>query len=93
MTNETKHTPTPWHRAGDYIVSEDEIAVAEITNPCLASQTEDANAAFIVRAVNAHEALVRALRELIEAAEEDGRPDRPCVRVARAALALAEGKE
>jgi hypothetical protein len=57
-------TPGPWHVAGrkggwDGVTAEDgtDICALEYNNP--------ANAAFIVRAVNAHDALVAALENLI----------------------------
>lgn len=63
---ETKHTPTPWDMTGDSkaIVSFYDNHLHEIAK--MIGQTEygwskKANAAFIVRAVNAHDALVEAL--------------------------------
>ena len=66
-----KHTPTPWRlgRNGtDYCVFfGDEKFVAD----CEASDTDEdrANAAFIVRAVNSHQALVDALKDAERAFE------------------------
>lgn len=55
------HTPTPWAFNGLHIYAANSFyGIADVTNhngyPCNA-----ANAAYIVRAVNAHEGLVRAL--------------------------------
>jgi hypothetical protein len=97
-TTSNKHTPLPW-RFGDnvgkrptweYVEGQDGQAI------CLIGQTSDgeANAAFIVRACNAHEDLVAALSELVELLE-DNQPDwylKKHFNHARAALAKAEGK-
>lgn len=71
MASETKHTPTPWRaaqtRASEVIWADSIIAIlwdGSGTIGCAAAtETDRANAALIVRAVNAHDALVRALRE------------------------------
>lgn len=64
------------------------------------SETE-ANAAFIVRAVNSHDALVEALEDIIHAAFEHGNkglsgktldPDGELLGAAKEALALAKGE-
>jgi hypothetical protein len=65
-----EHTPTPW-RAVIYGNSEWEVwggdlLVADVTTPedPLQPEVAEANAAFIVRAVNSHEALVAALKSV-----------------------------
>ena len=65
-----KHTPTPWILDGAddfYLIQEDRTAkaIGEVGSyeGCPVSDSEvGANAAFIVRAVNAHEELVKALK-------------------------------
>lgn len=52
-----KHTPTPWILDGDWILKDDDTPVAA------AHVNAEANAAYIVRACNAHERLVEALKE------------------------------
>lgn len=80
MTQETKHTPTPWHlsrtRIGNCTI---EAACAKqhgggvAIATCRASRRSkescdeaDANAAFIVRACNAHEGFVRVCGKLMD---------------------------
>lgn len=66
---EAQHTPTPWniegklnkHQEGLLITSRDGLSiVAEMSGGLPFYEVED-NAAFIVRAVNCHEALLEAL--------------------------------
>lgn len=77
-----QHTATPWQQDEDWIVSGDGNPVAA------AHMNAEANAAFIVRACNAHDDLVRALRHAVEAFEADN--DKSWyVAEARAALAKA----
>jgi hypothetical protein len=65
LLNKSEHTPTPWHieqaRDGHFMIHETEgkSGVHEIS---LAHVKEERNAAFIVRAVNAHEELLATLR-------------------------------
>jgi hypothetical protein len=77
--SETKHTPTPWKSfvnlrcatplKGCYInaCGENAARIADVLSQCgVGTQEEcEANAAFIVRAVNSHDALVEALESLI----------------------------
>jgi hypothetical protein len=67
--NESKHTPAPWEvKDGSYningdhmkwIAGPDHIVIAMVTDKNLKDTTRrDADAAFIVRAVNSHEALL-----------------------------------
>ena len=97
------HTPTPWNLGytGRCILreipgmcdGEDGYAVAITSAHSLLTPSEaKANAAFIVRAVNSHDALVRALEEMIEVYWGDGDGELPephCIQNARAALASA----
>lgn len=107
----SKHTPTPWMarpgtttgaevvakkpRGGDYVVAR------------CGGKDREANAAFIVCAVNAHEALVDALRLMMTGSEHKTMtvggititgwstirmPDEAALDAARAALALVEPK-
>lgn len=107
-----KHTPTPWKFSqthahtltirhadggGEYVA---EIRVGDTPELLL---TDEANARFIVRAVNAHDDLLEALRDLIEwqaVEHEDGCPEddtcscaaAPIIAKVNAAIAKAEGK-
>lgn len=63
MKNKTQHTPTPWRIDKEYIVSADikfpsTVLRFDYTVPII----RQANAAFIVRAVNNHENLLNTLR-------------------------------
>ena len=70
-----KHTPTPWGVELDTCITlgEDNDSWDEQGNPWHAeaygqgAETDQANAEFIVRAVNAYDELVAALEELLEA--------------------------
>lgn len=57
------HTPTPWYAKGGQVYSENTGRTVALLYSI--TQTDDANAALIVRAVNAHEALVRALEAIV----------------------------
>ena len=67
----TQHTPTPWAASGVTVYGSDGGArntVADTT--CCGSMTreaDEANAAFIVRAVNSHDALVAAVTMVLDA--------------------------
>ena len=67
----TDHTPTPW-RSVDFIVAAGVELIAVLTageanNGCVSPPIARANAVFIVRAVNAHDELVAALRGCLNA--------------------------
>lgn len=73
---ETQHTPTPWEltprRPGDKVIrisAGDSYGGVQIEVNCDDCDTEiaDANAEFIVRAVNSHAALVAALTRMLKA--------------------------
>lgn len=59
--------------------------IALCDDEIVSAETAEANTALIVRAVNCHDQLVAALRELLHDAFEDAHPDS----VARARAALA----
>lgn len=104
--SETKHTPTPWYLADDddcrICCPEEDVCTAD-THRDEYSPDEDeaiANAAFIVRAVNSHDALVEALQSLLDETlncVDDGTLPRDAVdnnagvKKARTALAKARG--
>lgn len=57
-----KHTPTPWGVQGDTYVTINSLIIAHCKQDGHTTLEEaQANAAFIVRAVNSHDALVRAV--------------------------------
>ena len=83
------HTPTPWHVAGTSRIR------AEMTplNDLIADvhwRNRDANAEFIVRAVNAHDDLVAALRGAREWLPPIA--NRPALKTALAAIDAALAK-
>lgn len=85
------HTPTPWHIVGDRIVFSGHTTIAkmEVLHSELSVETIAANAAFIVRAVNAHEVLVEALFKAGECLDPGEYPQ-TCADIC-AALKLAKG--
>lgn len=83
-----QHTPTPWHvgdgKAARIIYGQDGYAIADATvYHGRHGGAEEANAAFIVRAVNAHDDLVAALRKARNAISEEvlaaGDEDHPTI--------------
>jgi hypothetical protein len=64
-TEDVTHTPLPWHADGRCIQAQD--GNIGLLNLARDDRTSEANAAFIVRAVNSHQALVDALEEATEA--------------------------
>lgn len=109
-----KHTPGPWRVAAppdkvctDYGDDSDftKNGLAKTVVVCehrswMAEGEEFANAAFIVKAVNCHNELLEALREMVEAYDgfptDMSRDERECCRIAfgkaEAAIAKAEGR-
>lgn len=98
----TKHTPTPWRtnsKNARRIFERKGLIVANCVLPDFGnasgktSETAAANAAFIVRACNAHSDLVAALESVLPLADAwaDGKagshPDHELIEVARALLA------
>lgn len=87
-----KHTPTPWNFEGRAVYSQTEgedICIVDSGN----RKVDVANAAHIVRCVNSHEALVKALEDCVRIFENElsglaviG----PELRQARAAVAAAK---
>lgn len=67
MTNQTKevsHTPTPWHINGEAIESDHKWVASAGSNGINDEDEDMVNAAFIVRAVNSHEALLQAAKAI-----------------------------
>ena len=106
MSEKAKHTPTPWASHESHIYGPDGAILAQVYNP--GSKPDDyplvENRDFIVRAVNAYDALVEALNEARE--YFDGRADADCdqdgfipneemkiLAEIDAALKLAEGEQ
>lgn len=89
------HTPTPWqvatHDTNRRIVDKDWHSVC-IATPKPSKPESWANAAFIVRAVNSHAALVAALQSIADSGHLESCNDTIRDR-ALAALALAKGGE
>ena len=60
-----KYAPTPWIVTDGFIIKDaDSLGVAAIDGDC-ATKQDLANAAFIVQAVNSHDELVAALKEMV----------------------------
>jgi hypothetical protein len=96
---EAKHTPTPWQEGtrgpnNCPIIGHKGLMIAMLTNGIDFQETTDANAEFIIRAVNGHDALVLALKRcLIRIEEECADPEHlDCVISAKEVLALAGEK-
>jgi hypothetical protein len=102
--NETKSTLRPWHykkdgfkitignesTRHDYLEHDRTVAIIEDN-----SFQAEADAAFIVRAVNAHDVLLGALSEIVDHATKYGAAPLSAVKMfdrARAAIAKAEGE-
>lgn len=89
------HTPTPWHTRSAMGWSIDDeggnqLAICRGNYSATTPHGDTDNAAFIVRCVNSHGALVKALRDLLVAALDCGaRPTDPEILQANAALSLA----
>lgn len=63
MTNETKHTPTPWNQLNGVFTPEDGyFSMVQTPNQCIANVFDEADAAHIVKCVNMHDELVEALK-------------------------------
>lgn len=59
---QTKHTPTPWESGGCCVWQKNGDMIADLA-PCMKNPNEtEANAEFIVRCVNSHDALVEAIQ-------------------------------
>lgn len=78
MKTEAKHTPTPW----SYVEGKTKLLHIETANlgdgtpcgmpVCSIPKARQADADLIVQAVNAHDALVGLLREVLEQEDEQG---------------------
>jgi len=98
---QTTHTPTPWYVNGSLIAptrTGKRFAIAEIFRDNV--QTAKANAAFIVRCVNSHAALVEAVEDARDTLIGMGSPDKTdyadvetAITRFDAALRLAKGQE
>jgi hypothetical protein len=72
----TNHTPTPWeNQDGISIFSADDHEIANTSRRHLSNAEACANAAHIVRCVNAHDELVAALEAVADAIYEYGNTD------------------
>ncbi len=97
MKKKIEHTPTPWKYgekpAIDYMVGANRESVGYLEAPkgsdSLTAQAK-ANKDFILRAVNAHEELVKALRSVIQEASTDALSQETWDEI-RNALTKAEG--
>lgn len=95
-----KHTATPWRtkESGlDFYIQGDAIRKGRRENICTIPsdfKRGAANAEFIVRAVNSHEALVKALDDCVNAMYADNPADGwlEIIQAGRAALAQARGE-
>lgn len=67
----TSHTPTPWIAKFDEVIGANDRSVAVCGVELNENAIDQANAAFIVKAVNAHEALVAALERASNWFERD----------------------
>ncbi len=87
------HSPLPWERHGCACVDVHGLVTANTT--ALTLQEARANAALVCRAVNNHEALVSALRGILEIGKRDMSNPKydGYFESAREALAKAEGNQ
>lgn len=88
----TQHTPTPWKVDGMDVVSPSEMIVVGCLQWCGEDRggEGEANAAFIVKACNAHDELVAALRDVVDTCDSGdyyGAPSAGAMQLARDALA------
>jgi hypothetical protein len=92
----TEPTPRPWHVEGGAVYAEDGRFLADCDSFHVDDDVVDANAALIVRAVNAHEELLALGDELVqslhnELSEIEGTVAEPALRedIARVRAVLA----
>lgn len=105
-TTRVAHTPTPWtyhlgrganprfhiQTAGGYQIA----STTELARHAQAhteNEQREANAAFIVRAVNSHEALVAALHQMVQMVEFLGFPAAPDAMRPKIDRTLADARE
>ena len=89
------HTPTPWHIETKKIHFADIYSLSGVWVAHCESAVADSvkDAAFIVRACNAHDDLVEALEMLMQTCQEEGHLIRlASYRQAESALKLARGE-
>jgi len=89
MRNEMKHTPTPWTLqkfSSGYEI--DGANGREVLTMWSNTEDADSDAAFIVRAVNAHEELLSLVQAITEGVEMNSEFIRACEQ----AIARAEGR-
>lgn len=98
ITSKSQHTPTPWEHQGTDIYHEKHWIAKTVD---ARTSESNANAAFIVRAANAHETLLKIVKELAEIPTIDETPGiakgvfsemDELICEAREAIAKAEGK-
>lgn len=93
MKKKTTHTPTPWTT---FQSQGENGAITDGNGNVIAEGLTEENAAFIVRAVNSHEALLEAAKVLVNSIKWSGDINQvnlaPKISVLRAAIAKAEGK-
>jgi hypothetical protein len=67
----TEHTPLPWATDGTYIVARFGPTIADCSkSPSMPWPERRANVAFIIKAVNNHDMLVKALRDVMDASND-----------------------
>lgn len=68
--NKTQHPPTPWSASNNEIRSLNSVLLATMQKHLLINGiNQEANAEFIVKACNSHEALVEALEDILAHAQ------------------------
>lgn len=68
---ELKHTPTPWKEQGLAIRDADGDLICDVYVGGINSTQNEANRAFIVRAVNSHDELLELLKESMTRCTKD----------------------
>lgn len=91
MSEETKHSPTPWHVSWQSL--DDSVEVNDSGNNPVANYCGHVDAEFICRAVNAHEALVAACEAAVRefSLGATGASEVDALIQLRAAIKLAKG--
>lgn len=90
-TNKVSHTPTPWQTDQDgFIESMAGTYIAEVSSDSDKAEAQ-ADAEFIVRAVNSHEELLDALERIVVECNLDDAMLDVVRQIAEKAIAKAEG--